>query len=417
MATGKITISSVRDLEGWLWDSTVKGFGARRQRDGVFYYLRYRHNGAQIMKSIGRAGSPWTPDTARNEAKRLLGVVAAGADPFAQSLAAEGFGAEVDRYLERKRLSLKPRGYDDVTRYLRKHAAPLHPLALGEIDRRAIAVLLGKVETECGPVARNRLRGALSGFFSWCVAEGLLDLNPVTGTAKANENGSRERVLTSEELKALLGVLPQINDGFADVIRLLLLTGQRRNEVGKLTWAEVDLARGMIVLPPARTKNKRLHELPLSKQALAILNRQARRNSTEFVFAERGFTDWDKGKQRLDRKLAIPHWTLHDLRRTCATGMAEIGILPHIIEAVLNHVSGHKSGIAGIYNRARYEGEMRSALQRWADHLEALIVGPRKQPVPTGLMERAFAVARGGKIVPDEDLAKLARQLKNNVTN
>jgi hypothetical protein len=94
--------------------------------------------------------------------------------------------------------------------------------------------------------------------------------------------------------------------------------------------------------------------------------------------------------------------------------MAELGVQPHIIEAVLNHVSGHKAGVAGIYNRARYVGEMRDALQRWADHLEALLVGPRQ---PTGLMERAFAVARGGKIVPDEDLANLERQLKNNVTH
>jgi hypothetical protein len=91
--------------------------------------------------------------------------------------------------------------------------------------------------------------------------------------------------------------------------------------------------------------------------------------------------------------------------------MAELGVQPHIIEAVLNHVSGHKSGVAGIYNRAKYADEMRSALQRWADYVEALIVEPRKQPVPTGLMERAFAVARGGKIVPEEDLANLARQI------
>ena len=89
----------------------------------------------------------------------------------------------------------------------------------------------------------------------------------------------------------------------------------------------------------------------------------------------------------------------------------ELGVQPHIIEAVLNHVSGHNGGVAGIYNRARYADVMREALQRWADHVEALIVGPRKRPVPTGLMERAFAVARGGKIVPEEDLANLARQL------
>jgi hypothetical protein len=111
------------------------------------------------------------------------------------------------------------------------------------------------------------------------------------------------------------------------------------------------------------------------------------------------------------RAKSMPDWRLHDLRRSAATGMAELGIQPHIIEAVLNHVSGHKAGVAGIYNRARYVGEMHEALQRWADHVEALIVGPRT--IPTGLMERAFAVARGGKIVPNEDLANLGRQLRD----
>ena len=371
MATGKVTITSLAKLSGWLWDDRVVGFGARRQTQGVFYYVRYRHNGAQIIKSIGRHGA-LTPDTARNEAKRLLGVVAGGADPFAKVLAAEGFAPEIERYLQRKHAVLKPRGYDDVARYLRKHAAPLHQLALAEINRKTIAVLLGQIESGSGPVARNRLRSALSGFFSWCVAEGLLEINPVTGTAKAAESGGRERVLRPEELKALLRVLPEINEGFADVLGLLLLTGQRRNEIGKLTWTEFDAKRSLIVLAPARTKNGRLHELPLSRQALAILQAQPRRNSTEFVFANRGFTDWDKGKARLDRKLAIAPWTLHDLRRTAATGMAELGVQPHIIEAVLNHVSGHKGGVAGIYNRARYEGEMRGALQRWADHVEAI---------------------------------------------
>src|SRR5215831_3796451 len=146
MATGKITVASLRDLEGWLWDTTVNGFGARRQTKGVFYYLRYRHNGSQIMKSIGRHGSPWTPDTARNEALRLLGTLAGGGDPFARSLSGDIFGAEVERYLDRKRPLLKPRSFEEVKRFLTNHSGSLHKLRLGDIDRRAIAVLLGEIE-------------------------------------------------------------------------------------------------------------------------------------------------------------------------------------------------------------------------------------------------------------------------------
>jgi integrase len=278
LAVGKVTISSVSKLQGWLWDIAVVGFGARRQTNGVFYYVRYRHLGAQIVRSLGRHG-PMTPDTARSKARQLLGVVAGGADPFAQALTGESFGATLDRYLNRKRASLKPSSFSETERYLRNSSSPLHRLRLGEIDRRKIAALLGEIETGSGPVSRNRARSALSSFFSWCVSEGLLDTNPVTGTAKADEGGSRERVLTPDELRRLwrgLGTEP-----FSQIVRLLLLTGQRRNEIGHLRWAEVDLAARRIVLPPERTKNGRLHELPLSHQALAILERLPRRNSSE----------------------------------------------------------------------------------------------------------------------------------------
>jgi integrase len=372
MATGKVTVSAIDKLQGWLWCTTCVGFGVRRQTKGVFYYVRYRHQGRQVMHSIGRHGAPWTPDTARSEARRLLGIVATGFDPHAKLLAGEGFATAIDRYIDRKRSALKPRSFEDMQRYLRGHAVPLHDLPLADIDRRKVATLLGQIETSSGPVARNRLRSALSAFFAWCVSEGLLELNPVTGTAKATENGSRERTLTLDELCKLWQTLPQINAGFADIIRLLLLTGARRTEIGDLRWSEVDLARGMIVLPPERVKNGRTFELPLSTQALAILQRRHRRNSTEFVWTDKGFQDWDRAKQRLDRRLQIADWHLHDLRRSAATYMAEIGVLPHIVEAVLNHYSGHKSGIAGTYNRAKYVDEMRSALQRWADHLDKI---------------------------------------------
>ncbi len=227
--------------------------------------------------------------------------------------------------------------------------------------------------------------------------------------------GSRERVLTNAELAALWRALPA--DHFGDIVRLLILTGQRREEIGGLRWSEVDLDRGLIVLPPERTKNKRTHELPLSPQVRAILEGQPQRKDRNLIFGHGAgsFAGWNNCKKRLDRAVGktVGPWRLHDLRRTAATGMAELGILPHIIEAVLNHVSGHKGGVAGIYNRARYEGEMRDALQKWANHVEALTVAP-KQSAPTGLMQRAFAVARGANIVPNEDLAKLERQLQDH---
>jgi integrase len=432
MAVAKITLTTVNRIKpsSIVWDTVVKGFGARRGlTDDVFYLVRYRFNGRQTFRKIGRHGGvdrngkPLTPDTARNEARRLLGLVASQLNPKTERVrAAETFGAEAQRYLGRRKETMKPRAYAEVERHLLAHAKPLHTARLNEIDRRTIALRLVEIETSAGPVARNRVRSSLSAFFNWSVREGLLENNPVMGTGKADEGSSRERVLSEVELARVWAALPQ--DQFGDIIQLLVLTGQRRDEIGWLRWSEVDFDRALIVLPPERTKNRRTHELPLSLQARTILERQPRRNGREFVFGlgKGGFSGWSDCKARLDGMLKgkgkVKHapWRLHDLRRTCATGMAELGVQPHIIEAVLNHMSGHKAGVAGIYNRARYEGEMRNALQQWADHVEALIVGPRKQPVPTSLMERAFAVARGGKIVPDEDLAKLARQLKNNVT-
>jgi integrase len=253
------------------------------------------------------------------------------------------------------------------------HAKPLHRLRLAEIDRRTIALRLAEIESESGPVARNRVRSSLSAFFAWSIREGLLEVNPVAGTGKAEEGQGRDRTLSEGELGAVLNALAE-QDQFSDIVRLLMLTGQRREEIGGLCWSEIDFKRGLIVLGPERTKNRRQHELPLSRQARAILERQPRRQDRDLVFGLRagGFSGWSDSKAALDERLKLKDWHLHDLRRSCATGMAELGTLPHIIEAILNHVSGHKSGVAGIYNRARYTEEMRAALQRWADHIDTL---------------------------------------------
>jgi len=377
MAVGKVTISSINKLQGWLWCSALTGFGARRQTNGVFYYVRYRINGQQVVRSLGRHG-PLTPDTARAKALQLLAQVVGGTDPFAQALSGEGFGVAIDRYLERKRSSLKPATLRETERYLRVASAPLRSLRLEQIDRRKIAALLGEIETNSGAVTRNRARSALSGFFAWCITEGLLDANPVSGTAKADEGGSRERTLTVDELRQLWRTLG--DDAFSDVVRLLLLTGQRRTEVGNLQWSEIDLARKLIILPPARVKNSRQHEVPLSAQALAIIERQPRRNATDYLWGTRGFIHWERAKAALDARLPIAQWRLHDLRRTCATQLGELGIQPHYIEAILNHYSksaalglpGHRQGVSGIYNRAKYADEMRAALEKWADWVERI---------------------------------------------
>jgi integrase len=206
----------------------------------------------------------------------------------------------------------------------------------------------------------------------------LCETNVVAGTGKAEENGSRERVLAPDELRRLRRV--------GNIVRLLLLTGCRRNEIGRLTWPEVDLLRRQIVLPAQRCKNGREHTIPLSTQALAIIERIPRRNSSEFLFSDKsGFNDWDRPKVKLDQ-LGLPEWHLHDLRRTAATMMAELGVMPNVIELALNHVSGHKAGMAGIYNRSKMTDTVRDGLQKWADHLDQITI-------PT--IDRSPPLARG----------------------
>jgi integrase len=374
---GKISKQVVErlPLETLLWDTTLIGFGVRRQRKAPFYLVRYRIAGRQRFLSIGRHGSPWTPDTARREAKRLLGVVAGGTDPaLAKAEARQQWGetleAEVRHYLERKRSIMKPRAYVETSRHLLRHAKPLHHLPVTKIDRRMVAQRLAEIETGSGAVTRNRVRSSLSAFFTWAIREGLLETNPVAGTGKGDEGGSRERALTETELATVWQALAQ--DDFGDIVRLLILTGQRREEIRALRRSEIDWDRGLICLPPERTKNRRLHELPMSPQVRAILQAQPHRG--DFVFGLNGFSGaWSRCKARLDARAGIAPFRIHDLRRTAATMMADkLGVLPHIIEAILNHVSGHKGGVAGVYNRARYENEMRVALERWAEHVTAL---------------------------------------------
>ena len=368
---GKITKQCVDKLQPntMLWDSTLVGFGARRQRKHVHYLLRYRLNGKQRFHSIGRNGT-FTPDTARTEAQRLLGLVAQRVDPACERVqSAETFGGEVERYLDRKRSVLRPRSIVEIERYLRVQCKSLHSLPLTGIDRRTIALTLAEIEQASGPVARNRARTSLSAMFAYAIREGLAEHNPVSGTGKASEGNGRDRVLTQAELAQVLAALG--TDQFSEIIRVLVLTGQRRSEVGGLRWDEIDFERNLIVLPPDRVKNGKQHELPLSSQARAVLERQPRKN--EWVWGCE-WTSWSEPKAKLDKRLnGMPEWRLHDLRRTAATMMAELGILPHIIEAILNHVSGHRAGVAGIYNRAKYQADMRDALERWGEHVAGIV--------------------------------------------
>jgi integrase len=311
----------------------------------------------------------------------------AAAEAQSKARAAETFAACLKTYLEKRRrdAKLRPRSYVEIERHLLRNLKPLHGLPLAEIERnrRIIAVELARLTVENGPTEANRTHASLGKFLNWCVGEGFIDANP-TRFVNKNSEVSRERLLVDSELREIWRALP--NNDFGDVLRLLMLTGQRKREIGALEWSEVDLDRNLITLPPARTKNRKWHTIPLSAPAEAILKaRVAHSAGRKMVFGRTSNSGMGGGTQAkclLDKKLMIPAWIIHDLRRAAASGMANIGVQPHVIEAVLNHVSGSKSGVAGIYNRSTYEPEKVTALNRWAEHLMAIVEGRGSNVVP-----------------------------------
>jgi integrase len=254
---------------------------------------------------------------------------------------------------------------------------PLHPAAINDISRADIAVRINAVTRDNGPIVARAARAALAAFFTWAMRQGLTEGNPIIGTDPGPTQRSRERVLSGSEISAIWHACGELND-FGKIVRLLICIPCRRQEIGALTWNEVDRNNGMLVLSSTRTKNKRELRLPLLPLAQSIIDSVPERDGRDFLFGDRssqGFTAWSKFKAILDKRLGnkVAAWGLHDLRRTTATWLAEHGnIEPHIIEAVLGHFSGHRSGVHGVYNRAPYERQIKNALAVWSDHLQSI---------------------------------------------
>jgi integrase len=242
---------------------------------------------------------------------------------------------------------------------------------------------LTAIATESGPVAANRTRSSISAMLNWAMKAGRADTNPAAFTNKETEK-PRDRVLTSGELAKVWTALP---DGdFGTIVKLLMLLGLRREEIGGLRWSEIDMKRGTITLPPSRVKNNRQHIVPMSEPVRSLIKSIRKRPGRDFVFGQGngGFSGWSRCKGRLDADVTLPAWTLHDVRRSVATRMGDLGVKPHVIEAALNHVTGHKAGVAGIYNRSPYEKEVRKALTLWANHVAKLVEKKPKAKRRTG---------------------------------
>ncbi|MGI9510075.1 MAG: tyrosine-type recombinase/integrase, partial [Geminicoccaceae bacterium] len=324
------------------WDDDMPGLGVRILKSGSqSWVVRYRIGRKQRVVNLGKIAI-LTLGQARSKAGEILAKVKLGHDFQADRKARTSqtkltFGRLstdfIGRYVE---VVQRPRTRLETRRLLAKWQH-LDDLAIEDVSRAVVAEGLTRVEEQSGLVTRNRARSAVSRLFAWAMQEGLADLNPVVGTAVRPEL-PRDRVLSLNELKDIWAATDGPGD-YNRIIRLLMLTGQRRAEVAGITWEEVDFESALWRIPSTRTKNARGHEVPLSDEAKSILANVGSRDGRALAFGEGNgpFSGWSKSKERLDRRSGVTGWRLHDLRRTAVTGMAELGTQPHVIEAIVNH--------------------------------------------------------------------------------
>ncbi len=248
------------------FDDMIPGFGLRiREGGSKTWVFQYKVGGKQRRMVLGRA-TAIKAEAARKAAQQYHAQVSRGLDPAGEKAvrkvqAADTLDELVRRYLDVKKEELRPRSHAEVARHLEVNAKPLHRLPLTSIDRTIVKDRLDQVARDSGAVTANRTRASMSAMFVWAMTEGLTDKNPVISTRKREEK-SRDRVLSDSELKAIWSAVG--DDHYGAIIKLLLLTGQRANEMAGLRWSEVDFDRGVILLPAERTKNGRAHQVPMS---------------------------------------------------------------------------------------------------------------------------------------------------------
>ena len=357
-------------------DTAAPGLKLRIRKEGARVYVFQRRFAGQHPKiTIGDASS-WTLEAARRIAREHAVKMDSGIDPRTEKAARIEasktiFGGVMKEYLEFRKRDMKPRSFAECRRHLEKQWAPLHKLAITGITRATVATRLREIAKQSGPVAADRARSSLSAMFAWAIGEGVCEANPVAGTNKHSDDAERERALSDAEL---VKVWEATSDNhYGAIVRLLVLTGQRRNEFAGMRWAELDRKAKTLTLPAERTKNGRAHIVPLSDLAIKTLDGVGARDGRDLVFGngDGGYSGWSHSKKALDEAIKLDEeWTLHDLRRTVRTGLGRLGVAPHIAEAVLNHLP---EKLIRTYDKNRYEPEKRQALDLWAAHIEALL--------------------------------------------
>jgi integrase len=367
----------------------------------------YRVEGKTVMETIGALAKIPKVDAARQAARDSMAKARMGNNPVAEKRTAavrntgNTVAAAVTRYLAQCDRNLAPKTAREWRRIFEHDVLPRWgERSPDEISKGDVLELIDnkaarrerkrKGMADGAAVQAGKMLTRLRTFFGWAVANDLCVADPTTGVRKPAKEGSRDRVLTDDEIRAFWFGTDQLGVPFGPLFRLLLLTAQRESEVAGMRWSEIDFDKRTWTIPGARSKNGKPHTIALSKLTIEVLEQVPRIAGQELLFSGSGKTavsGFSSAKARLDVRMGgIAPWVLHDLRRTATTGMARLGIAPHVADRVLNHQAGTIRGVAAVYNRFEYLDERKAALEAWGRFVESLV-----RPVPSNVVQLATA--------------------------
>jgi integrase len=364
------------------WDSGCPGFGVKVTPKGrkVFIVL-YRTGGAgsKLRKyTIGPYGRV-TLHQARVAAQKVFAAKLEGRDPAAEKRATRRriVTGRVENLLETfiEQRQSQNRSGGEIARLLRREIGKTWSgRSIHEISKRDVVEVIETIVQRGAPIAANETLKCIKTFMRWCVGRAVLDQSPAEGVPMPAKEVARDRILADEELARVILAAREIGGPYGGIVELLALTGQRREEVGQLSHQEVDFVRRVWTIPKSRTKNSKAHIVHLSAQSMAILDRAAGPGPLMFsLLGTKPFQEFSRAKRLLDQLSSVSAWRLHDLRRTCISGMAGLGVAPHVADKILNHQSGTISGVAAVYQRHEFLAERRAALDLWGAHVAKLI--------------------------------------------
>ena len=364
------------------WDAGLPGFGVKvTPRSRKVFVVLYRIGGAgsRLRKyTIGPYGRV-TLQMARAEAQKVLAARLEGRDPATEKRESKRrmTADRVDDLIEVfivQHVS-KTRKAAEISRLLRREVVSRWGnRCVHAIGKRDIVELASEIAQRGTPMAANTLLKVIKTFLNWCVGRAVIDASPAEGVPLPGKEVARDRVLTNNELASVIRAARQIGGAYGGIVEMLALTGQRREEVAQMVGDEIDFNSRTWTLPGSRTKNGKPHIVHLSEACIKLIRRASRLGS--YVFSISGvkpFQNFTNAKRALDELSGVTGWRLHDLRRTCVSGMAGLGVPPHVADKILNHQSGTISGVAAVYQRHHFLAERKLALERWGQYIETLV--------------------------------------------